>query len=138
MELDPDGYPQPTGRYETLTADTLILALGEDADTRFLRAVPGVEFKRDGTVLVGPDMMTGCPGVFAGGDMVPARGRSPSAPGHGKKAARHIDAYLRGGSTSRRQSTSRRASGAASVVLHRRARFRAARTRGGNARRRLR
>src|SRR5579863_2106672 len=50
MELGPDGYPQPTGRYETLTADTLILALGQDADTRFLRAVPGVEFKRDGTV----------------------------------------------------------------------------------------
>src|ERR1700761_7254860 len=45
MELDDSGRPQPTGKLETLAADTLILALGQDADTRFLRAVPGVEFK---------------------------------------------------------------------------------------------
>ena len=38
MELDDSGFPQPTGRYETLAADTLILALGQDADTGFLRA----------------------------------------------------------------------------------------------------
>ena len=97
MELDPSGYPRPTGKLETLAADTLILALGQDADTRFLRAVPGVEFKPDGTVIVGPDMMTGCPGVFAGGDMVPAERTVTVGTGHGKKAARHIDAYLRGG-----------------------------------------
>jgi len=97
MELDDSGYPRPTGRYEELAADTLILALGQDADTRFLRAVPGVEFKPDGTVIVGPDMMTGCPGLFAGGDMVPAERTVTVGTGHGKKAARHIDAYLRGG-----------------------------------------
>ncbi|HEX6449464.1 MAG TPA: NAD(P)-binding protein [Trebonia sp.] len=96
MELGPDGYPRPTGTYETLTADTLILALGQDAETGFLRSVPGVEFKKDGTVVVGPDMMTGCPGVFAGGDMVPAERTVTVGTGHGKKAARHIDAYLRG------------------------------------------
>jgi hypothetical protein len=65
MELGPDGYPRPTGTYETLAADTLILALGQDAETGFLHGVPGIEFKKDGTVVVGPDMMTGCPGVFA-------------------------------------------------------------------------
>jgi len=97
MELDPSGYPRPTGRYEKLSADTLILALGQDADTGFLRAVPGVEFKKDGTVIVGPDMMTGCPGVFAGGDMVPAERTVTVGTGHGKKAARHINAYLCGG-----------------------------------------
>jgi NADPH-dependent glutamate synthase beta subunit-like oxidoreductase len=97
MELDESGSPRPTGRYEQLSADTLILALGQDADTRFLRDVPGVEFKRDGTVLVGPDMMTGCPGVFAGGDMVPAERTVTVGTGHGKKAAKFIDAYLRGG-----------------------------------------
>jgi len=96
MELDENGYPQPTGKLETLRADTLILALGQDADTRFLRALPGVEFKPDGTVSVGPDMMTGCPGVFAGGDMVPAERTVTVGTGHGKKAARHIDAWLRG------------------------------------------
>ena len=52
MELDESGYPQPTGRFETLAADTVILALGQDTDTAFLRAVPGVEFEPDGTVIV--------------------------------------------------------------------------------------
>ncbi len=96
MELDENGYPQPTGRLETLQADTLILALGQDADTGFLRAVPGVEFRKDGTVEVSPQLMTGCPGVFAGGDMVPAERTVTVGTGHGKKAARYIDAYLRG------------------------------------------
>jgi len=96
MELDDSGFPQPTGRFETLAADTVILALGQETDTAFLRQVPGVEFGRDGTVKVSASMMTGCPGVFAGGDMVPAERTVTVGVGHGKKAARHIDAWLRG------------------------------------------
>jgi len=96
MELDEAGRPHPTGRLEKLTADTLIMAVGQDADTAFLRQVPGVEFKKDGTVEVSASMMTGCPGVFAGGDMVPAERTVTVGVGHGKKAARFIDAYLRG------------------------------------------
>jgi NADPH-dependent glutamate synthase beta subunit-like oxidoreductase len=96
MELDDSGYPRPTGRFETLAADTVILALGQETDTAFLREVPGVEFEPDGTVLVSASLMTGCPGVFAGGDMVPSERTVTVGVGHGKKAARHIDAYLRG------------------------------------------
>jgi NADPH-dependent glutamate synthase beta subunit-like oxidoreductase len=96
MELDGSGRPVPTGRTEMLAADTVILALGQRADTAFLRDVPGVEFTPDGTVVVAPSFMTGCPGVFAGGDMVPAERTVTVGVGHGKKAARHIDAYLRG------------------------------------------
>jgi NADPH-dependent glutamate synthase beta subunit-like oxidoreductase len=96
MELDGNGFPRPTGRFEKLAADTVILALGQDTDTGFLRSVPGVEFGRDGTVQVSPSMMTGCPGVFAGGDMVPAERTVTVGVGHGKKAARNIDAWLRG------------------------------------------
>ena len=96
MELDENGFPQPTGRVEKLAADTLIMAVGQDADTAFLRGVPGVQFQRDGTVVVSASMMTGCPGVFAGGDMVPAERTVTVGVGHGKRAARHIDAYLRG------------------------------------------
>ncbi len=96
MELDENGFPQPTGRFETLAADTVILALGQDTDTGFLRQVPGVEFGRDGTVQVSASMMTGCPGVFAGGDMVPAERTVTVGVGHGKKAAKNIDAWLRG------------------------------------------
>lgn len=96
MELDENGVPQPTGRFEELAADTVILALGQQTDTSFLQAVPGVEFTSDGTVVVSSSMMTGCPGVFAGGDMVPAERTVTVGVGHGKKAARNIDSWLRG------------------------------------------
>ena len=95
MELDESGYPQPTGRFETLAADTVILALGQDTESAFMRALPGVQFERDGTVEVDESLMTGCPGVFAGGDMVPSERTVTIGVGHGKKAARHIDAWLR-------------------------------------------
>jgi NADPH-dependent glutamate synthase beta subunit-like oxidoreductase len=96
MELDDEGRPQPTGRLETLRADAIVLALGQETDTAFLRRVPGIEFKADGAVIIGPDMMTGHSGIFAGGDMVPAERTVTVAVGHGKRAARHIDAWLRG------------------------------------------
>jgi NADPH-dependent glutamate synthase beta subunit-like oxidoreductase len=96
MELDEAGRPHPTGRLETLAADTIIMAVGQDADTAFLRPVPGVEFQQDGTVVVSSSMMTGCLGVFAGGDMVPSERTVTVGVGHGKKAAGFIDAYLRG------------------------------------------
>jgi NADPH-dependent glutamate synthase beta subunit-like oxidoreductase len=95
MELDDSGFPQPTGRFEKLAADTVILALGQETDTAFLRSVPGVEFDGDGTVQVTKAMMTGCPGVFAGGDMVPSERTVTIGVGHGKRAAREIDAWLR-------------------------------------------
>ena len=56
-----------------------------------------MEFTPDGTVQVSASLMTGCPGVFAGGDMVPAERTVTVGVGHGKKAARQIDAWLRGG-----------------------------------------
>jgi len=96
MELDASGFPQPTGRVETLPADTVILAVGQESDTSFLRSVPGVEFEADGTVRVSDALMTGSPGVFAGGDMVPAERTVTVGVGHGKRAAREIDAWLRG------------------------------------------
>jgi NADPH-dependent glutamate synthase beta subunit-like oxidoreductase len=96
MELGSDGFPRPTGQFETLEADSVVLALGQETDSRFLRHVPGIEFKPDGTVIVSSDMMTGHPGVFAGGDMVPSERTVTVAVGHGKRAARHIDAWLQG------------------------------------------
>ena len=94
MALDAQGTPQPTGQFETLEADAVVLAVGQQADSGFLSKLAGVEFKPDGTVLVTPDMMTGAPGVFAGGDLVPGDRTVTSAVGHGRKAARHIDAWL--------------------------------------------
>jgi len=96
MELDERGKPLPTGRFETIEADTVVLALGQKADTEFLRNVTGVRLWDDGTIEVDDQMMTGHPGLFAGGDMVPGEQSVSKATGHGKQAARHIDAYLRG------------------------------------------
>jgi 2-oxoacid:acceptor oxidoreductase delta subunit (pyruvate/2-ketoisovalerate family) len=95
MKLDEKGFPQPTGEFETLEADSLILALGQDVDLSLLDGVSGLAIK-DGVVQVGPNMMTGHPGVFAGGDMVPCERTVTVGVGHGKKAARHVDAWLRG------------------------------------------
>ena len=97
MALDDKGFPQPTGEFETLAADSVVLALGQDVDLSLIDGVPGLSVA-DGVVQVDAHMMTGHPGIFAGGDMVPAERNVTVAIGHGKKAARHIDAWLAGGS----------------------------------------
>lgn len=96
MALDDNGWPRPTGEFETLEADTVILALGQETDSAFLESMDGVVLWKDGVVEVDGTMMTGRAGIFAGGDMVPAERSVTVAVGHGKLAARNIDAYLRG------------------------------------------
>ena len=96
MELDATGFPQPTGQLEELAADSLVLALGQETDLSLLDGIAGIEVA-DGVVKVGANMMTGHPGIFAGGDMVPAERTVTVAIGHGNRAAREIDAWLRGG-----------------------------------------
>jgi len=95
MELDETGFPQPTGELDELEADSLVLALGQETDLSLLEEVSSIEVE-DGVVKVGPNLMTGHPGIFAGGDMVPAERTVTVGVGHGKKAARSIDAWLRG------------------------------------------
>jgi 2-oxoacid:acceptor oxidoreductase delta subunit (pyruvate/2-ketoisovalerate family) len=96
MTLDARGRPQPTGEFETLHADSVVLALGQDVDLSLLDGVPGLAIE-NGVVKVDRTMMTGYPGIFAGGDMVPSERTITVAIGHGKKAARNIDAWLRCG-----------------------------------------
>jgi NADPH-dependent glutamate synthase beta subunit-like oxidoreductase len=95
MRLDDTGFPQPTGEFTELAADSVVLALGQEAELSLLDGVSGITIS-DGVVEVGPDLMTGHPGIFAGGDMVPAERTVTVAIGHGKNAARSIDAWLRG------------------------------------------
>jgi 2-oxoacid:acceptor oxidoreductase delta subunit (pyruvate/2-ketoisovalerate family) len=97
MKLDEKGFPQPTGEIETLEADSVVLALGQDVDLSLLNKVPGLEIA-DGVVKVDRNMMTAYAGIFAGGDMVPSERTVTVAIGHGKKAARNVDAWLRGSS----------------------------------------
>ncbi|HXZ65917.1 MAG TPA: NAD(P)-binding protein, partial [Streptosporangiaceae bacterium] len=95
MRLDDTGFPQPTGEFTELAADTVVLALGQESELSLLDGVAGITIS-DGVVAVGPDLMTGRPGIFAGGDMVPAERTVTVGIGHGKRAARSIDAWLRG------------------------------------------
>ena len=94
MLLDESGFPQPTGEFETLEADSLILALGQEVDFSLLGNSADLD-TRDGVMPVDSTMMTSHPGIFAGGDMIPADRTVTTGVGHGKKAARHIDAWLR-------------------------------------------
>jgi len=94
MELDEGGKPRPTGQFETLAADTVIMALGQETESAFMRNLAGVVFDDDGSVQVSETLMTGYPGVFAGGDMVPCERTVTVGVGHGKKAAHFIDAWL--------------------------------------------
>ena len=94
MRLDENGKPQPTGEFEELAGDAVILALGQDVDRSMLDTVPGVQIV-DGVVQVDATMMTGCPGVFAGGDAVPSERSVTVGIGHGKAAARNINEWLR-------------------------------------------
>lgn len=96
MKLNEKGWPEPTGEFEELDADSVILAIGQDADTGFLRNVPGLVFSSDGSLEVDDQQMTGRPGIFAGGDATPGSRTVTRGVGNGKKAARCIDAYLRG------------------------------------------
>lgn len=94
MELDEFGKPHGTGKYETLQADTVIMAVGQEAQTDFLHAIPGMQFNGD-VVRVDPKtLMTDVPGIFAGGDAVPSERTVTVGVGHGKRAARQIDAWL--------------------------------------------
>jgi NADPH-dependent glutamate synthase beta subunit-like oxidoreductase len=95
MRLDADGRPQPTGEFEELPVDSVVLAIGQDVDQAMVSHVDGVGVV-DGSVVVGPDLMTGRPGVFAGGDATTNDRTVTSAIGQGKHAARQIDAWLRG------------------------------------------
>ena len=126
MELDEKGFPQPTGEFETLEADSLVLALGQDVDLSLLEGVPGLEIK-DGTVQVVAEHDDRLPrhlrrrrhgALGAHGD----RRRRPRQEGgaqHRRLAARR---HLRAGAEAR----ARRLRQAQHLVLHRRAEDRAA------------
>jgi formate dehydrogenase beta subunit len=97
MEMAPDGSGcVGTGQFEKLKADSLVLAVGQHSDIEFLKTVPGIRIGRGDVIEVDGSMSTGHPGIFAGGDLIGGARTMTTAVGHGKKAARNIDAFLRG------------------------------------------
>ena len=94
MTLDQHGLPQPTGQFEYLAADSLILALGQKIEAELFSNIPGVRIRDDGSVEVNEQFMTGAKGIFGGGDMTPGTRSVTFATGHGRKAAQNIHAWL--------------------------------------------
>jgi len=95
MRLNDKGFPEPTGEFDELDADSLVLALGQDSDLSLLDGEPDATIER-GSVEVSPAMLATPKGIFAGGDAVPSPRTATVAIERGKRAARGIDACLSG------------------------------------------
>lgn len=81
---------------ETLEADTVILAIGQQTDLSFLKPQDGVELTPQGTVKVNrATLETSAPGIYAGGDAAFGPRNLIEAVANGKQAALSIDNYLR-------------------------------------------
>ena len=85
-----------SGETEILQADSVIFAIGQSIDEGILTGVDGINVSEKGVIEIDKNMMTGVASIFAGGDVVPCKRTVTNAIGHGKKAAKCIDAYLRG------------------------------------------
>lgn len=71
MKLDESGRPVPTGEFETVSADSVVLALGQETNLKFLEGIDDLQME-NGSVVVDGSMMTAVPASSPGGDMVPA------------------------------------------------------------------
>ena len=82
---------------ERLEADTVILAIGQQADVAFLTPEDGVQLTAQFTIKVDRNTLaTSAPGVYAGGDAAFGPRNIIDAIANGKRAALSIDNYLRG------------------------------------------
>ena len=82
---------------ETIEADTVILAIGQQADLSFLHKEDGVELTPQGTIKIDrATLATTAPGIFAGGDVAFGPRNVIEAVANGKQAALSVDDYLRG------------------------------------------
>jgi glutamate synthase (NADPH/NADH) small chain len=78
----------------TIPVDMVVRAIGQKPVTEFLRAVKGIELRKDGTVAVNEKNQTGNPKYFAGGDCVNGGREVVDAVAEGMAAARGLDVWL--------------------------------------------
>ncbi len=91
------------GTEEILPADTVILAIGQQSDTRFAAGTPGLELGRGGTVITDPATgATSIPWLFAGGDVANGPGLFIDAISQAQRAARSIHRMLAGAAQAER------------------------------------
>ncbi|MBC7346601.1 MAG: FAD-dependent oxidoreductase, partial [Clostridia bacterium] len=98
--FDAQGRFRPTFDEKTtdrLAADTVIVAIGQQAELDFLGPKSGVKLRRDGTVQVDPvTMATTVPGIFACGDVALGPSSVVEAVASAHEAALSISRFLRG------------------------------------------
>jgi homotetrameric NADPH-dependent glutamate synthase len=92
--------PMPTGQFVDLECDTVIYALGTNANPIVTKATEGLALNKWGYIVADPTTQaTNLPGVFAGGDIVTGGATVILAMGAGRRAAKAIGAWLQSGKT---------------------------------------
>ena len=100
MELgEPDASgrrsPQPIpGATVTLDIDQAIVAVGVSPNPIVPTSIEGLELGRKNTIVVGENMQTNLPTIFAGGDIVRGGATVILAMGDGRKAAQSMHEFL--------------------------------------------
>jgi NADPH-dependent glutamate synthase beta subunit-like oxidoreductase len=90
--------PVPLGEFVELECDTVIYALGTQANPIITKSTPGLNLNKWGYIVADEaTQATSVPGVFAGGDIVTGGATVILAMGAGRRAARAIGAYLASG-----------------------------------------
>jgi NAD-dependent dihydropyrimidine dehydrogenase PreA subunit len=80
-----------------MSADTVILAIGQTNDLSWLRPEDHITITKSGTIEVDPESLaTTAPGIYSGGDVAFGPRIAISAIADGRRAGSSMDAYLRG------------------------------------------
>lgn len=79
-------------------ADSVIISIGQSGELDWVKPEDGITANR-GMLQVDANLMTTAPGIFAGGDIAFGPRLIIDAVANGQRAARGIDAYLRGAPT---------------------------------------
>ena len=82
--------PQPTGDYEDIVCDCVIMALGTTSNPLLVRSEPRLKTNERGCLIVDENQETTMENVYAGGDAVSGAATVILALGAGKKAAASI------------------------------------------------
>ena len=58
MALDENGRPKPTGEYDELTADDVVLAIGQNVDLSVVKKIDGIKCEKDAVIVDQNNFMT--------------------------------------------------------------------------------
>ncbi len=96
-EPDASGRRSPVaieGATELIDVDTVVVSVGVSPNPIVPRSVEGLDVSPKGTIVVGENMQSSIPCIFAGGDIVRGGATVILAMGDGRKAAKEMDEYL--------------------------------------------